>query len=144
MILKGLLTLLVAPLTGYPLFAFALAVADTGMGERLVLFDATYERRLLLETFMADYVASLPWMLALAAALLAAAFLTRRWLGDRSGIAVTLLGGGGAGLLAARAITGGLFGVTHLALLGAGTLFGLLLAVPIRAFFAAATAGAAR
>ena len=144
MMLKGLLTLVVAPLAGYPLFACALAAADTVMGERLVRFDATYERRLLLETFKADYIASLPWMLALTAALLAAAVLTRRWLGDRHGFAVAILGGGGAGLLAARTITGDLFGVTHAALLGAGALFGLVLTVPLRSFFATMTAGAAR
>lgn len=128
--------LLLTPLVAYPLAATALVVVDSLAGERLFLYLAAYERRLLLDTFLADYRASLPVALLLSLLLMTLGLLARRWRGDVWATPVSVIGGGAAGFCGALVISGAAPGATHVALTGAGAVHGLVVAMGLRLFTA--------
>ncbi len=130
--MSALVGLLVTPLLGYPLVAAALVGADSLAGERLFLFQVAHERRLLLNTFIADYLASLPSAYLVTAALVALAFVVRHRLDRRAASIALTVGGALTGLVTATSVTGAWFGVTHVVLLAAGTAYAIPLGFCVR------------
>jgi len=130
--LRSLLSLAVAPLFGFPLFAGALVFADSLVGEGLFLYQLSYEPRLLATQFLQDAAAALPFTYLTSAVIIAVGFglhragRTRHLLRELA--IVGALAGIGLGLVLARSpLDPGTW-----ALGGAGLLFAGLLALPLR------------
>lgn len=114
--LRALVGLVILPFAAYPLFAASLVALDSVAGERLFTHYASYERGLLLDTLMADYMASLPLMAGVSLALAGIAFAAHRTLTPRAaGIALAGIGAVVAGVVASL-LTGSVFSAMHVAL----------------------------
>ncbi len=129
------LTVLAGPFFGYPVYLGVLVSVDTLVGERLFEYHARFEQRLLLDTFLADYVASLPLAFALMAVLTVLALIVRRRSGAGAAAAALLLGGAAVGAASAFLLTGRVVGGAALTLCLAGACYGALLAALTRAWF---------
>jgi hypothetical protein len=116
MMLRGLVSLLMLAFAAYPLFAASLVAIDSLAGERLFSFYAAYERRLLVETFVADYIASLPLMLVITLAIAGVAFALQRVLARRTANIAVMAGGVIAAFATATLVTGTTFSGVHLVL----------------------------
>jgi hypothetical protein len=114
--LRALLSLGILSCAAYPFFAASLVAIDSLVGERLFSFYVAYERRLLVETFVADYIASLPLMLVITLALAGGALALHRVLGRRNANIALVAIGVIAAFAAATMLTGTGFSGVHLAL----------------------------
>lgn len=126
--IAALAGLFATPLFGYPIAATALFGVDSLAGERIVIFHLLHEKRLLLNAFTADWVASLPSAYLVSTVLVFVALGVRRLRDDRAGAVALTVGCALAGLGAATSFTGAWIGATHVALLAAGVAY----SVPLR------------
>jgi len=130
--LRSLLSLAVAPLFGFPLFAGALVLADSVAGEGLFLYQLRYEQRLLATQFLQDAMAALPLAYLTAALLVAVGFGLHRV--GRTGQLVRELAivGALAGIGLGFVLAGSPLDPGMWALGVAGLLFAGALALPLR------------
>jgi hypothetical protein len=89
-VLRGAI-LVVAALALWPAVFVVLVTIDSVRGERLFLHQLAYDQRLLLESFIGDYVSAIPLVVAVLLAASAIAWLVSRRAGRRGAVASLVL-----------------------------------------------------
>lgn len=128
---KAVAGFLVTPLLAFPLFAGALVLVDTLLGEGLFLYQLTHERRALAEGFVGDFVRALPASYAAAAVLAACGLLAARWRGTAAARPALAGAGGLLGIALGSVLSGSPAHAESLALAAAGVGFSLVLSLPL-------------